>query len=344
MQKRRGIRALLLAAGVVLATVLGVRVASAAFAEAPYSLTVSLATDEFADDLAAAENKDAATVKLSLYLVAEGKEDESYETYNYSFADTSLQSRFDALQAGTSTESWQDFYDDVATDFEGAAVATGTLGERLEVDTPGIYLVLVEADDEGNGAYSNTHGYAFSPTMVALPGKAIDAETGVSTTAQSNGDWLSDMSIALKAEQVPLYGSLQIQKTVTGGVTGSPASFSFSLVGTQGGDEVWRYDGVMLTVGTGESTASTTVEHIPAGLTVSVSENDIDLDGFTLSSSANTSIEIVADELRGGDAPVATFVNEQSGPRPSGGHGIENLFTYDSESGDWVWTSAPNQQ
>lgn len=345
-----------LALGIVMVLTLafGTAVAYAAWGSGSSTLTIlaSNSTDEtFVQDV------ESAGVQVDVYQIATAAPDDQLGAYRYTLIapfDTS------AMQSPLSTSSWQDLALEAksivtAADGNVKAVATnhaitGEAASPLANLADGMYLVLAHGQGGANEpAYSRRYAYTYSPAVTVLPTREAD-ENGVISTAGA-GDWLDNATIVLKPERSPLYGSLTINKTVED-FSGQPATFVFHITGsmvlpatTEGGEvRTITYDNyAAITYNGTQESASTTVTHIPAGMTVQVEEVYAGA-RYRLSSNdtaSKTVGPIVADQA--GD-PISVSFDNESNNTGKGGNGIENKFTFNlNNTGDWDWTSTPSQ-
>ena len=298
------------------------------------------------------EDVKKADVVVDVYRVADAVKDGTYDTYNYvnwdkAFAD--LQTRFDEISANrdSTASDWQTLYEDMAKLAPSATpvvAAEKVVDGQVEVDlNDGLYLVMAHGT-KAKDAYSETYAYTFPPTMVSLPTK-INIQDGSMTnpiyTDWTSGEWLTEATIMLKSSRVPLFGKLVINKEVED-FSGEKATFVFEITGTNafGGELDTMYAAI-----TYPDQVSTEITGILAGSTVTVTETEI----YTgaryqhVSGDGSTAL-IVADELVDETHPVATvyFVNKPDGDNVPG-HGVENHFAYNSETGDWDFTPRPSQ-
>lgn len=281
-----------------------------------------------------------ANIVVDVYKLADATKMENYDAYDYTLVApfTGLQSMFDGAQSGGAS-TWEDVANS-AMDLIGGAEKVASdvpVGEEIRLDD-GIYLVIPHGEDvdEPATAYSDSYRYTFAPSIVALPTKVqegydqqgyLDGPIG---TAAEYGDWTTEVTIALKPSQQPLYGDLIITKNVTELAGSEPATFVFHVTG-EGYDE---YASVYVT---STDPVSTTLEHIPVGLEVTVVE-EYGGGRYTPRGEASATATIVSSQS-GQDTASVSFTNEPGGSYTSGGHGIENHFEYTTDGDQWVLTS-----
>lgn len=192
----------------------------------------------------------------------------------------------------------------------------------------GMYLIVPQ--ETFNSDY--TRKYVFTPYLTALP------SSDYTQTGAGSDDWQYDRTIYLKGEAQPQFGKLTINKTLSNynetlGLTTSV----FEIVGKDAQENV-VYTNVASITHNGAGTESVTIENIPAGITVTVTEvyagASYEIDGENVKDAT-----IVSDEAVGpgnAEASVA-FKNKYNGGNDSG-YGLMNEFKAGDEDGDWEWT------
>lgn len=296
------------------------------------TLTVSATnTAAYQEDIAKAD------VVVDLVKMADATPRDTDQAFTYEFT-----GEYSGLSIGENPDAraWGALAADAAAIAKTTAGGTVDAGKAIGKLDDGLYLVLAHGRGETGSltAESDLYAYSFAPTVVALPSKQADAD-GVIRTDGSYGEWVSDVSIALKPERRPLYGSLRIVKNVQD-FSGEPATFVFHLTGTT--PEGKAYDNYASVYFTGGTQAETVVTHIPAGTELSVSE-EYGGARYELVSGDDGCKVIVSDSAVavGGRMAEATFTNRANGSGV-GGHGIENNYEL-GDDGDWAWTATPAQ-
>lgn len=212
-------------------------------------------------------------------------------------------------------------------DAEGNASAT--IGE-LET---GMYLVVPEATYNPDC----TIQYQFAPYLTALPSSDY-ALNGEGTDGTINDAWVYDTTIGLKPDAVPQTGPLTITKALNNyNETLGPVTFVFEVVGRDGNDQVQYSEVVSLTFQAAE-VQSVTLEGIPAGLQMTVTEVYSGASYEAVGGETVRTSLIVSDEgIRAGVGPAASvsFENQYGGGN-RGGYGVTNHFDSDG-SGGWTW-------
>ncbi|MBR3318508.1 MAG: hypothetical protein IKG21_11885 [Atopobiaceae bacterium] len=267
-----------------------------------------------------------ASTQVEVYRIATGSKNASYDAYDYSFDVTAFKDLGKGYDPTTMTnESWQHMAEAAKKIVKDKAInpdATAAIGEKISGLSDGIYLVTA-----ADGA-SEQYTYTFAPALVAVPGKV--GEDGGAVYNTSGGRWTNtdpavSVPLVLKWSRTPRYGSLRIDKTVND-FDGEAATFVYHIVDEQTGGTVYEnYAAVQYTA---DGVQSTTVNHIPAGLKLKVTEEYTGAH-YRLVGDGDQTATIVAD-----DVVNVAFVNEPDGTGTSG-HGIENHFVFDEKQGDW---------
>lgn len=192
----------------------------------------------------------------------------------------------------------------------------------------GMYLIMPQETFNRDA----TRKYVFTPYLTALP------SSDYTQTGTGSDDWQYDRTIYLKGEAQPQFGKLTINKTLSNynetlGLTTSV----FEIVGKDAQGNV-VYTNVASITHDGAGTESVTIENIPAGITVTVTEvyagASYEIDGENVIKNAT----IVSDEAvgtRNAEASVA-FTNKYNGGNDSG-YGLMNEFKV-GDDGAWEWT------
>lgn len=193
--------------------------------------------------------------------------------------------------------------------------------------TPGLFLVV--AGEVYNPDY--TVQYHFTPYLTALPSSDY-------TLAGSGSDeWVYDTTIGLKADATPQLGRLNIVKTLQDfNETLGQATFVFHIVGVNKFG-VTEYEEVESMTFSAAGSETVTLEDIPAGLTVTVTEvysgASYTIDGPDKDTALIWS-EAAVSAGAAEEASVA-FRNRYDGGN-RGGYGVTNHFESDGEGG-WEW-------
>ena len=195
--------------------------------------------------------------------------------------------------------------------------------------TPGLYLVVPEA------AYNPDHTvrYTFIPYLTALPGSEY------TLTGTGSDEWIYDMKIGLKPEAEPQFGKLNIVKALQNyNETLGQATFVFHIVGVDKMG-VTKYDEVASMTYTAAGSNTVTLEGIPAGLNVTVTEvysgSSYTIVGSDESTALIWSDAAILNGVPGAGEATVTFTNRYDGGN-RGGYGVTNHFESDGDGG-WIW-------
>lgn len=311
--------------------------------------------DEYLEDF------NAMSIPVDLYRVASvdvtGQNFETYEPFKsvdlsginsetnasewLKMAETAAkQENLEAARA-TSNEGEQLYWKETIQ--AGKAVFTGL--------TPGMYLVVPETTF--NPDY--TVRYSFIPYLTALPSSTYTTgydEDGNPTQTGSD-EWIYNLDssnnseIGLKPEAEPLYGKLSITKELQNfNETLGQTTFTFLVEGRDPETGELLYSEVVSTTHEELASETVTLEHIPAGVTVTVTEiytgasyevvGDVAKDVLIWSDEAVENAN--GQDINGVtvQTPAVTFENRYNGGN-RGGYGVNNQF--ELQDGVWEWTS-----
>lgn len=207
---------------------------------------------------------------------------------------------------------------------EGAA---GTAQGTVAGLKPGLYLVV--ADSVSNPDY--TVQYTFTPYLTALP------SSDYTLSGEGNDEWVYDTTIGLKPDAEPLYGKLNIVKTLQNyNESLGQTTFVFQITGVDK-NGVIRYEEVESMTFSAAGSNMVTLEQIPAGLTVTVKEVYSGASYTIEGSDVNTALiwSDLAVEAGIGQEASVEFSNRYDGGNRSG-YGVTNHFASDGNGG-WVW-------
>lgn len=201
---------------------------------------------------------------------------------------------------------------------------------------PGLYLI--EAASEYNPEY--TAQYQFTPYLTALPGSAYTLE------GSGSDEWVYEVTVGLKPEAVPQFGKLNITKILRNyNETLGRTTFVFHI---EGKDRygVTQYEEVESMTYTAAGSNTITLEHIPAGLNVTVTEVYSGASYTVEGKNSDTAFIWSGAAIEAGAAKEAsvTFSNRYDGGN-RGGYGVTNHFESDGNGG-WTWenpTTPPGQ-
>lgn len=233
-----------------------------------------------------------------------------------------------------------------------------SLGTEQTIADPGIYLLVARSSEDnatvvksvtqtGTNTEETTEGkttavsslvtytvinnytYTIQPQLISIP-----TTTTLNTTT---GEWVYKQEIDLKLETAPATGSIEIDKTLTGYYDGAEnATFVFQVDTYDPDDDTKLYSSeVYAMTFTEESTQSVTVEGLPIGATVKVSEI---YSGTNYQCTVDSPVTlVVTDDAE--NPEKASFTNESNGNR-NGGGGVTNYFVYEKQADGslgWSW-------
>ena len=270
-------------------------------------------------------------VQVNLYKVASVDESGNYTaTGAFSKLDFSSVS---ADNLDTAAATWAERAKEAQgklTDSEGNTVVDPTktvtqkngrfYQDKLET---GLYLV------DTPKVITPNYTYTFTPYLISLP------TNNYYKNNQTNDDWIYNLTgsnaVSLKTEQHVRYGNLVINKELVdhNATFGNNATFVFQI-DIKKPDEKKETRIEELTFNAAGSD-SVTIEKIPAGSTVTVTEVYSGA-SYKLTSQNNVTATIVANDEKeagqAGETAVVSFTNEHDG-RTNGGYGVKNNFKLD---------------
>ncbi|MGX7641049.1 DUF5979 domain-containing protein [Coprococcus comes] len=270
-------------------------------------------------------------VQVNLYKVASVDESGNYTaTGAFSKLDFSSVS---ADNLDTAAATWAERAKEAQgklTDSEGNTVVDPTktvtqkngrfYQDKLET---GLYLV------DTPKVITPNYTYTFTPYLISLP------TNNYYNNNHTNDDWIYNLTgsnaVSLKTEQHVRYGNLVINKELVdhNATFGNNATFVFQI-DIKKPDEKKETRIEELTFNAAGSD-SVTIEKIPAGSTVTVTEVYSGA-SYKLTSQNNVTATIVANDEKeagqAGETAVVSFTNEHDG-RTNGGYGVKNNFKLD---------------
>ena len=205
-------------------------------------------------------------------------------------------------------------------------------GYQDKLDT-GLYLV------DTPKVITTNYTYTFTPYLVSLPTNNYYSGNGASD------DWIYDLTkeynsaVGLKPEQHVRYGNLVINKELVdyNATFGNNATFVFQIdITTLDKKTETRIEELTFNAAGSDSV---TIEKIPAGSTVTVTEVYSGA-SYKLTSENKVKATIVANDEKeagqAGETAVVSFTNEHDG-RTNGGYGVKNNFKL-NEYGQYDYT------
>ena len=239
---------------------------------------------------------------------------------------------FDEIDDKTTAEMWEEKAN-AAVALVKEATATVLVqdgkGTATGLET-GMYLVVPEETK------SDDYAYTFKPYLVSLPSHYDDIWRYNLT---------GDYAVGLKPEATDLYGDLVITKELTTyNATVGGATFVFQVEATKdysaiGGEEKVVYSDVVMLEFDAAGQQSITIDNLPAGAEVTVTEV-YSGGSYEATEGSEFTVTIIADEVVSEETLVATvtFTNEYNG-NLNGGSGVINHF--EKEGNGWGWTKVP---
>lgn len=257
----------------------------------------------------------------------------------------------------TSAEAWQKMAADAmaiieTNDIEPTDSADVTDGfDGLDL---GLYLVVA------NNAKSDTYEYSFIPYLISLPNNYYYNPDEAPDGLQTPDEWVYNVTTSLKPERTDRYGDLVIEKDLKSfNATVGGATFVFQVEAVKdysavGGEkDVKVYSDVVALTFDAAGKQSLTIEKIPAGAVVTVTEiykggsyKVTGSDKFETVILANEAYDQVVEETTEEvETATVTFVNDYDGSL-NGGTGVVNHFeakVIDEDLGTivWDWANAP---
>lgn len=284
------------------------------------SVDLSAVSTEYVSDL------EAMTIPVNLYKVAAVDVSGNY-TELEAFAGLGLGNVNDQTTAdkwlSMAKEAMGMVQEDSVAATDSFNIVEGT-GQSKDLTT-GMYLVAPQ--NMFNADYS--YEYQFTPYLTALPGNNY----------YSNKDdtWIYHPTISLKVGREMQYGSLVINKTLTGySSLTQEGYFVFDISGEKDGVTYTNVAAIRLN---GDGTGSTTISGIPVGMEVTVTE--IYSGGsYEPSGDSVQKAVIVADQTvqAGGTGASVAFENKYN-DKLIPGTGVLNQFTAPEGEGDWGYST-----
>lgn len=198
---------------------------------------------------------------------------------------------------------------------------------------PGMYLVAPEA------CYNPDYTvlYKFTPYLTALPSSEY------TLSGSGSDDWVYDTTIGLKPDAELLYGKLKIIKNLKNyNATLGDATFVFRIVGIDKNGDV-KYDEMESLTFTEAGSTTITLEKIPAGLDITVTEvysgASYKIEGSDKQNTVIWADAAIAAGAAGAQEAAVSFTNIYDGGNRSG-YGVTNHFEDDGNKG-WTWTKNP---
>lgn len=301
------------------------------------SITVSVAGNDFQEDF------NQMSIPVSLYKVADVDATGEFTPIGeFSGMD------FSGIGNATTADEWMGLASE-AYSFVENAEAVGNVDISLEEGSAGVAeatfdnletgMYLVVPQETFNPDY--TVKYVFTPYLTALPSSAY------TTTGVGSDDWDYETKIGLKAEAEQQYGRLEITKRLLNyNESLGRTTFVFEVEGRDEDGNV-VYSNVISSTHAGAGTETVTLDRIPAGLNVTVTEiysgasyTTVGADAETVLIVSDEGVEATAGTPEALSSAAVTFTNQYGGGN-RGGYGVTNHFESDGENG-WNWENPTN--
>lgn len=331
--------------------------AAAVDLDASCTVTVEAGSSEFAEDLA------SANVVIDLYRVADA---EASGADGYTLVPTEPYAglALGSDRESVDWEALAQEAASIALDRGEAKAVTGApLGEPISRTdtgaalTAGLYLLVARGadiedytatvtNDAGADALvtialSEDYEYRFLPRLLAMPALEQESESDAPAEEpvpedETAGDpvadgepsivWVYDLDVSLKLDRQPLYGAVEIVKTLRTYAAGEAATFVFDVEASLNGTVL--YSNVASLTFTAPGSKTVLLDRVPVGAVVTVRE---------VYSGAHYDLQTAASQtaaVEAGQTARVEFINDYNAGA-AGGHGITNNFTFDGET--WVW-------
>lgn len=278
---------------------------------------------------ASAEDFENMTVTVNVYKVADMNVSAEF-TSTTGFEDLD----FNVVMEDSNAATWENLAAEAVQRLEGVEpTETG----KLEKGQPAVFsnldvgMYLIVPEETFNSDY--TRKYVFTPYLTALPSSEY------TQIGEGSDEWQYDRTIYLKGEAQPQFGKLTIDKILANyNETLGPTTSVFEIVGKDAQGEV-VYTNVASVTHDGVGKKSVTLENIPAGIEVTVTEvyagasyeivdKDLQIATITIVSDAAVTF--------GKSAASVEFTNKYNGGNNSG-YGLMNEFKV-GDDGAWEWT------
>lgn len=278
---------------------------------------------------ASAEDFENMTVTVNVYKVADMNVSAEFTpTEAFQGMDFNV-----VMNKDTNAATWENLAKGAVEKLNGVEpTKTGAIenGNSAVIDGLDVGMYLIMPQETFNSGY--TRKYVFTPYLAALP------SSDYTQTGAGSDDWQYDRTIYLKGEAQPQFGKLTINKTLSNynetlGLTTSV----FEIVGKDAQENV-VYTNVASITHNGAGTESVTIENIPAGIKVTVTEIYAGASYELVSKNEQTAVIVSGKAVElGSSAASVAFENKYNGGNDSG-YGLMNEFKAGDEDGDWEWT------
>lgn len=286
----------------------------------------------------------ALPVTVNLYKVADID-----MTGDYTAVDTLESLDFTGLGSETTAAEWEALAAAAKAEVDADKMAVTASGVTengvVVIEDLAVGLYLVDAQQ----VLSDYNQYDFTPYLISLPNNYYY------DTDPANDTWVYSLTgqnaIGLKAAKSDRYGDLVINKILeTYNASVGGATFVFQIEGSKTdidtGVKTVVYSDVISMTFKNPGTDSITIQDIPAGAVVTVTEVYSGA-SYTVTSDASQTVTILADAVvsEGTAAdenaltavgPVNVNFENTYDARFNSGSGLVNKFAYDSQSKEWT--------
>ncbi len=198
-------------------------------------------------------------------------------------------------------------------------VETALTGGEVPLDSLGLYLLAPQ------GVETEEWSYTFNPILLAVP-----------SADQESGEWMYECAVSMKAERESRLTGIVIQKTLQNyNATLGPTTFLFEVRAEKDGELV--YSNVAALTMSGPGTQSVTVEGIPAGAHVTVTEVYSGASYSPVGGQVSVEVEDLPLPEDGQEYARVPFTNDYNNRRVPDS-AVTNTFVYDGTG--WQWQSS----
>ena len=210
-------------------------------------------------------------------------------------------------------------------------------------------------------AFSDKYEFLFEPQLITVPTRVNDQTPPELQYNTAFGEWSNTLNINIKAAKEDRKGKIKVKKTVSDYLdlskdeTFEPAMFTFEVVARETEETtstVLYRKQVSINIEGPDMIGKTEVlKDLPAGSYAWVTEIYPGAH-YQVNTSANTGpIEVKPDKIVVNESTKTTEIQEQpnitatfdnkNNDTHRGGHGIENIFTYNGTNWTDKWTTEP---
>ena len=247
---------------------------------------------------------------------------------------------------------------------EGTAAKTVSAGLYLVIARSSNYAwnktaeyVVEDGDTITTQAHSDRYDYYYAPQLISVPTKEPVTEGKEDVIKTSNpGAWDYAPTAVLKPILKPQYGTLKIKKTLTNyadlskdGSYFEPMTFTFYVDGRdEGGKPVYQKVVALSVNSPVDEEVVATLTDIPLGTIVTVTETYSGAHADSRPGPAPVVVQApktvtAADGTATTVTAEVSFTNDNNNTH-RGGHGVENKFEFNKNTGNWQWIANGEKQ